>query len=431
MASRQAIQNAIAAYQANPTPENAARARALGIDLGNQGTETPDEFTARQMANRQVDNTGYFEKLGKDLATPAAIALNPLVLGGTAVAAEAAKMAGVGVPGLFGAGGAPGTIGQDDVYQPEAPDLGGPSRAEGYAGSLIGTGMARLQQPSQTIQAPTAQAATIQQHELDAQRRRETQSRNLAGANIERLTDAAEGRVPSAAEIQQQQGLQSALKGQLAAAASARGGAGAQIAAQRQAANVGAGMQAQAAQQAAAMRAQEQAQARGQLTGAIQAQRAGDMGFFGQEAGVAGQQTGFRQQANMLAPQLTLDAARVNQQQQQLDNQLTTSLLGLGLDAERLATMSTADKQRLALQYDQMMVNRDLGIAQTNAGAQAAQAGAQANMMGAGLGLAGTIFGGPAGGAVGNAVGQQVGGGFGSGGNLSFEEMRAQYGGRA
>lgn len=338
----------------------------------------------------------------------------------------------LGVPGF---GPPPGQIGQGDVHRPGAPDTSaadqGTARAQRYAGSLIGTGMARLQQPSQTIQAPTAQAATIQQHELDAQRRRETQSRNLAGANIERLTDAAEGRVPSAAEIQQQQGLQSALKGQLAAAASARGGAGAQIAAQRQAANVGAGMQAQATQQAAALRAQEQAQARGELTGAIQAQRAGDMGFFGQEAGVAGQQAGFRQQANMLAPQLTLDAARVNQQQQQLDNQLTTSLLGLGLDAERLATMSTADKQRLALQYDQMMVNRDLGIAQTNAGAQAAQAGAQANMMGAGLGLAGTIFGGPAGGAVGNAVGQQVGGGFGSGGNLSFEEMRAQYGGRA
>lgn len=82
------------------------------------------------------------------------------------------------------------------------------------------------------------------------------------------LSGAAAGRVPSAAEIQQGQGVAAAMKAQLTAASSARGGAYAQAAAQQEAAAQGASLQGKAVADAAALRANEQSTARGQYAGA-------------------------------------------------------------------------------------------------------------------------------------------------------------------
>lgn len=76
------------------------------------------------------------------------------------------------------------------------------------------------------------------------------------------MASAAQGNQPSAAQIQQQQGLDAAMKSQQALAASARG-PGALAAAQGQAASNTAQLQQQAAAQGSQLRAQEMAQARG------------------------------------------------------------------------------------------------------------------------------------------------------------------------
>jgi len=77
---------------------------------------------------------------------------------------------------------------------------------------------------------------------------------------------AASGQAPSVAALQQQAGLESALAAQVAAANSARGGAGAQIAAQRNAMQQGAALQQGQINQAAQLRAAEMANARNALS---------------------------------------------------------------------------------------------------------------------------------------------------------------------
>ena len=133
---------------------------------------------------------------------------------------------------------------------------------------------------------------------------------------------AAMGNAPSAAAIQQQQGLQQALQGQLASANSVRGGAGNQLAASLNAQNQGALMQQNGINNAAMLRAQEMAAARGEFANA---------GF--QQAGLEQQrnlaQLYAQQQANQLAQQGELATNAMNQQQQ------LAGLSGLS-DAERL-----------------------------------------------------------------------------------------------
>lgn len=87
------------------------------------------------------------------------------------------------------------------------------------------------------------------------------------GRQLQDLRAAAAGQVPSAAEVQQRQGLEQALRAQMAAANSGPGGFN--PAAQANAARAGADMMAQGAGNAAALRAQEQAQARAAYTSAL------------------------------------------------------------------------------------------------------------------------------------------------------------------
>lgn len=96
------------------------------------------------------------------------------------------------------------------------------------------------------------------------------------------------GLAPSAAEMQMRQGQEQALRQQLAMASSARGGAGAQIQARRQAMFNAADIDAEIARRTAILRAQEQERAGAQyLTGlgSVRGQRAQTLGMIaGDEA---------------------------------------------------------------------------------------------------------------------------------------------------
>ena len=112
-----------------------------------------------------------------------------------------------------------------------------------------------------------------------------TNRADMMGGDINNLRAAAAGTVPSAAAIQQRQGIGDAVNAQMAMAAGARGG-NIGLAGQRAAAQ-GSSVMSRGLGDAAALRAQEQATARGQLTQAQSAQ--GSMyGTAGQVATGAG-----------------------------------------------------------------------------------------------------------------------------------------------
>lgn len=167
--------------------------------------------------------------------------------------------------------------------------------------------------------------------------------------------EAAQGRAPSAAAIQQGQGLEQALKFQQAAANSARGGAGNQIAAIKNAQNQGAQLQQQAIGNAAALRANEQAQARS---------------LFGQQAF---QQAGMANQRELSNQQAGLHAGLANQQ---LNQQQQLAMLG-GLQ----------NAEALRLQGVQGYNNNQAGIDNAYSQGRSNIGGGLLNAAGAGLGL--------------------------------------------
>lgn len=107
------------------------------------------------------------------------------------------------------------------------------------------------------------------------------QSANQGGADqtqaLGMLWDAANGKTPSVAQQQMQQGLAQSQAAQMSAAQSARGGAGAFAAAQRLAQNNMGAQQQNVVADSSMMRAQEMANARGQLFGALAQKRAQDL----------------------------------------------------------------------------------------------------------------------------------------------------------
>jgi hypothetical protein len=120
---------------------------------------------------------------------------------------------------------------------------------------------------------------------------------------------AATGGAPSVAGLQQQQGLEQALRGQFAAANSARGGAGNQLQAALGAQNQGAQMQQAAINNAAQLRAAEMAAARGEYANSAFSQAG-----LEQQRNLAN--LGAQQQANALNQQGQLATNQLNQQQQ-------------------------------------------------------------------------------------------------------------------
>jgi len=120
---------------------------------------------------------------------------------------------------------------------------------------------------------------------------------------------AATGGAPSVAALQQQQGLEQALRGQFAAANSVRGGAGNQLQAALGAQNQGAMMQQAGVNNAAQLRAAEMASARGEY-----ANSAFNQAGLEQQRNLAN--LGAQQQANALSQQGQLATNQLNQQQQ-------------------------------------------------------------------------------------------------------------------
>lgn len=184
-----------------------------------------------------------------------------------------------------------------------------------------------------------------------SQLQQERQRQNNAASGFAQTTGmlqmAANGQIPSAAAIQQQQGLEQAVSAQRSAAASAHGMSPAL--AQHLANQNIASLQQGSVADAARLRAEEQAQARSQLASAQQA-------FEGmQQQGAAGTLAGY---GGLRAADL--QGAQLGQQGQQFG---LSSLLGiqqLGLSAEQ----SQADLQA---RYAQLMAGQNVGIQGINA----------------------------------------------------------------
>lgn len=196
------------------------------------------------------------------------------------------------------------------------------------------------------------------------------QSRADQNAATAQLQAAAAGEVPSAAEIQMQQGTDQALRAQLAAANSAKGGTGAQLQAALGAQQQGAQMSAQAVQNASALRAQEMAGARQALSGHLAGVRGADL----QTAGLGLEFAG---------------AAADNELgQRQLDASQALGFAGLGTQQDQFANNFWLDQEQTRIDTD---LARAGIVANKNAADNAATQQAWATGLGAvtGLGSAG------------------------------------------
>lgn len=231
------------------------------------------------------------------------------------------------------------------------------------------------------------------------------------------LRSAAEGRAPSAAESQLQSGLDQALKSQLAAANSARGGSGAQQAAQRNAAFNAVDLKSNAIRDAATLRAEEMANARNAYLGGTEALRSGDINTQGlglnaaqlalspalaqaqlaQQAGLQTQglqtQAGLQNQELINATNLANLGAEL--QARGLQGDLSLGLLGQlgGIDARtmqgRQALEDAITKRELG--YEQLGMSADQFANNLNAQIALANAGIQPQLLGSALQFGGSL----------------------------------------
>ncbi len=200
---------------------------------------------------------------------------------------------------------------------PVAPQTTAPTSG-GIGGIVTGiTGATVPQQPGLYFggnpSAPGQFQAGYQNAGYQAQQALNNQAGQALGAtnaSTGLLAQAAAGTTPSAADISMQQGISASTRAQLAAAASARGGAYGQEAAAQQAGANAAGVQSQGVGQAAALRAQEIATAQQAYSGAqlsqqgINNQMALGSETLGVQADQGYQQLGF----NTLGQQLNASA---------------------------------------------------------------------------------------------------------------------------
>lgn len=232
------------------------------------------------------------------------------------------------------------------------------------------------------------------------------QFRDTQAGLISQLEAMSRGEGPSLAENQYRQAQEANIAAQRAAMASARGGAGAQAAMARTAAQQGAQIGAQTAIGAGQLRLQEQLAAQQALAGVAQAARAGDIqtaieqGRLGQAyqdlAGqLAAQQAGFSTQANIAGAEI---GSRENLAADQLRMQLA-----------QLQLAASQGNQDAAIRLEQMRSTGELAYIQN----QIAAAGQQKQMIGGLISTAGTVggamIGGPAGAAAGGQAGNMVG----------------------
>lgn len=202
-----------------------------------------------------------------------------------------------------------------------------------------------LQGSASARTAPGATAAQAKGTSIDGSNEIEARGQQLAA--ISRLNDASQGKGPSAAGAQLQQGVDASLRAQQAMAASrSTGGSGALAA--RSVANQGSAMQGQAALQAAVLKAQEQQAAQAQYAQALQGMRSQDFQSAAAQAQL-NQQTnlanaGFLQQAGLANQQAALTQTGLNDAQMR-------ALLGMQMSSEE------ADREAM-MAYNQKEVAR-------------------------------------------------------------------------
>ena len=187
-------------------------------------------------------------------------------------------------------------------------------------------------------------AAQLDTALTDVYRGYEGQTRGEQLASLGLLGAAARGEAPSQAEIQMQIGLDRAAQEQMALANSARGGIGASMLAQRNAANQGALMQQAGIREQAALRANEMAAARqGYMTGAT-GLRANDITA-----------TGLAQDAAIQNALLSQEAQKFNRQQQTQREiaDIDSKLRAQGLNVDESAKMINAYLDKLGIDRDQ------------------------------------------------------------------------------
>jgi len=197
-------------------------------------------------------------------------------------------------------------------------------------------------------------------------------ARDLQLGSAGRLSQAAQGQAPSAAEIQLRQGLDRGLRQNLALASSARGGGAAQVLARRGASAANASLAAQTNANAAALRADEQARARALETQALQGIRAADL--QGGQLGLGIGQLGLgAAQSQLSADQaIALNNAQLQAQGRLSELGAETTRLGQGIGAETSLAQANLQAQtqgRLA----------ELGAETTRLGAATAAEVAQNN----------------------------------------------------
>jgi hypothetical protein len=134
------------------------------------------------------------------------------------------------------------------------------------------------------------------------------------------MQGAAMGNAPSAAQLQLQQGMEQGLGQQASMAASARGGTGATMAAQRNAQFAGANLAAQTNQQQAILRAQEMAAARGEYATGVGTA----MGLGYQGAQIAG---GMATSQAQLQQQVAISNVAAELNSRQIDDAQITNML--------------------------------------------------------------------------------------------------------
>ena len=206
---------------------------------------------------------------------------------------------GGGINSDVGNGYAIGAMG--DIYYGNRPYIGGsPQALDSYLaqqqknqqGLQYAAVVAQGQQAPQANYANTLANQSAGRGGLAAQYQGAQAGVQQAGGYMQGM---ANGTAPSAAEIQQNQGVSQALRSQLTAAASTRGGAAQQAAAQQQAGMNGANLQAQGIGAAAQMRLQAQNQAQQAYAQNQQAL----LGAAGQQQGLAAKQAGMNQSAQL------------------------------------------------------------------------------------------------------------------------------------
>lgn len=268
-----------------------------------------------------------------------------------------------------------GTNNNSEVKAPDADSYGYRGTDEQSFGNQAGDAQKR-------------QGEQVHNNVADADYGQSQQARGSQGDALELMRQAASGQTQSVAQLQQQQGMQDAMKSQMAMAGAARGGPTSMALAQHSAAINAGNIQQDAVNGASQLRAQEMAQARGAYGQMSNDLRNTDLSSRGQSAQQAQYQAG------------------LNAQQRAQNDQYGMGLLGLGQNASQFSQQGQTNAN-----------NADLQAQQINAGIAAQNATANAAAMKGALGAASgglSMLGGPSAPAGGGeAAGGSTGGGVG------------------